>query len=78
MEGGLLLDVVIRQSATILKLLACEDETLLIRRDAKGKISLSPSGMDDGACLPFLVLNLCLDIINGIRGLDLQSNGLSG
>src|ERR1700723_986668 len=33
MEGGLLLDVVIRESATILKLLAGEDETLLIGRN---------------------------------------------
>jgi len=33
-EGGLLLDVVIRKSVTILKLLAGEDQTLLIRGDA--------------------------------------------
>ena len=46
MEGGLLLDVVIRQSTSILKLLAGKDETLLIRRDARGKISLSPSEND--------------------------------
>jgi hypothetical protein len=46
MKGGLLLDVVIRQSASILKLLAGKDETLLIRRDAKGEISLSPPEND--------------------------------
>ena len=34
MEGGLLLDVVVGQSAAILQLLAGEDETLLIRGDA--------------------------------------------
>jgi len=34
MEGRLLLDVVVGQSATILKLLASEDQTLLIGRDA--------------------------------------------
>jgi hypothetical protein len=33
MEGALLLDVVIAQSATIFQLLTSEDETLLIRRD---------------------------------------------
>ena len=33
-KGRLLLDVVIRESAAILKLLAREDETLLIRGDA--------------------------------------------
>ena len=32
-EGALLLDVVIRKSATVLELLASEDETLLVRRD---------------------------------------------
>ena len=34
MEGGLLLDVVVRKSAAVLKLLTGENETLLIRRDA--------------------------------------------
>ncbi len=34
MERGLLLDVVVRQAAPVLELLACEDEALLVRRDA--------------------------------------------
>ena len=34
MEGGLLLDVVVRQGAAIFELLAGEDESLLIGRDA--------------------------------------------
>ena len=33
MEGGLLLDVVVRESAAVLELLASEDQTLLVRRD---------------------------------------------
>ena len=32
-EGGLLLDVVVGQSATVLQLLAGKDQTLLVRRD---------------------------------------------
>jgi hypothetical protein len=32
-EGGLLLDVVVGKSATILKLLASKNQTLLVRRD---------------------------------------------
>ena len=32
-EGALLLDVVVRKSATVLELLAREDKALLIRRD---------------------------------------------
>jgi len=34
MEGGLLLDVIIGQSATVLELLSGEDQTLLIRWDS--------------------------------------------
>jgi hypothetical protein len=33
-ESGLLLDVVVSESTTVLKLLASEDQTLLVRRDA--------------------------------------------
>ena len=60
MEGGLLLDVVIRKSSAVLELLSSEDESLLIGRDA------------------FLVLDLGLHVIDGVRGLDLESDGLSG
>merc|ERR1712142_612024 len=34
MEGGLLLDVIIGQSPSVLELLASEDQPLLVRRDA--------------------------------------------
>jgi hypothetical protein len=34
MEGRLLLNVVVRKSATVLELLASEDQALLVRRDA--------------------------------------------
>ena len=34
MKGGLFLDVIVVQSATILELFSCENETLLIRRNA--------------------------------------------
>merc|ERR1719277_2691828 len=33
MKSGLLLDIVIAESAAIFELLSCEDETLLVRRD---------------------------------------------
>jgi len=60
MEGGLLLDVVIRESAAVLELLASEDEALLIRRDA------------------LLILDLGLDVVNGVGRLDLKGDGLAG
>jgi len=58
-EGRLLLDVVVGERAAILQLLAGEDETLLIWRDA------------------FLVLDLGLDILDGVTGLDLERDRLA-
>jgi len=57
MKSALLLDVVVREGSSILKLLASKDEPLLIRGNA------------------FLILNLCLHILNGIRGLNLKGDG---
>merc|ERR1719350_801460 len=58
MKSALFLDVVVRKSSSILKLLASKDQPLLIRGNA------------------FLILNLCLHILIGIRGLNLQGDGL--
>ncbi|TXG69072.1 hypothetical protein EZV62_004007 [Acer yangbiense] len=58
-ESGLLLDVVVGQSAAILKLLAGKDEALLVRRDS------------------LFVLDLSLDVVDGVRGLHLQGDGLT-
>jgi hypothetical protein len=60
MKSGLLLDVVIRESATVLELLASEDQALLVRGNT------------------LLVLNLALDVVNGVGGLDLKGDGLAG
>jgi len=59
-EGALLLDVVVRESAAILQLLASEDEPLLVRGNA------------------LLVLDLGLDIVDGVRRLYLEGDGLTG
>jgi len=59
MESGFLLDVVIRESSSVLELLSSEDESLLI-----GWNSL-------------LVLDLGLDVLNGVRWLNLKGDGLS-
>jgi len=59
MQGRLLLDVIVRKGTAVFELLAREDETLLVGRDA------------------LLVLDLGLDIINGIGGLDLEGDGLA-
>ena len=60
MESRLLLDVIVTESATILELLAGEDEALLVGWDA------------------LLVLDLGLNVIDGVRRLDLESDSLSG
>ena len=59
MQGGLLLDVVVRKGAAILELLTGEDESLLIRRDA------------------FLILDLGLDVLDGVRRLDVERNSFA-
>ena len=60
MESGFLLDVVVGQGATILKLLAGEDQALLVWGNA------------------LLVLDLALDIVDSVRRLNLEGDGLSG
>jgi len=59
MESGLLLDVVVAQSASILKLLSSKDETLLVWWDS------------------LLVLDLGLDVVDGVGGFDLEGDGLT-
>merc|ERR1712156_999627 len=59
MQGGLLLDVVVREGTAILKLLTGKDQPLLIWGNA------------------LLVLNFGLDVLNGVRRLNLESDGLS-
>ena len=58
-EGGLLLDVVVRQRAAVFQLLAREDQTLLVRGDT------------------FLVLDLRLDVVDGVGRLYFEGDGLA-
>jgi len=59
MESGLLLDIVVRESSAILKLLTGEDKSLLIGWDS------------------FLILDLGLDVLNGVCWLDIEGDGLT-
>ena len=76
MECGLLLDVVVAESAAVLELLASKDQTLLIGRDANCLIRVEywESVMGNP---PFLVLDLCLDIVDCVRGLNFKSDGFA-
>jgi len=58
-EGRFLLDVVVREGSSVLKLLSSEDESLLIWWDT------------------FLILDLGLDILNGVSWLDIKGDGLT-
>jgi hypothetical protein len=58
-KSRFLLNIVIAQSASILKLLSGKDKTLLIRGDS------------------FLILNLGLDVVNGVAWFDIKSDGLT-
>merc|ERR1712042_294150 len=59
MKGALLLDVVVREGSSILKLLSSKDKPLLVWGNS------------------LLVLDLGLDILNGVRWLNLQGDGLA-
>lgn len=54
-----LLNIIIRQRASVLELLPGKDQTLLVRRDA------------------LLVLDLGLDIVDGVGGFDLEGDGFT-
>ncbi len=76
-QGRLLLDVVVREGASVLELLAREDQALLIRGDAAGarqKGTIRTISRNS----PLLVLDLSLNIVDGVGALDLKSDGLSG
>lgn len=59
MESRLLLDVVVAESSIVFKLLASENESLLIWRNS------------------FLVLNLGLDVVNGVCWLHIEGDCLA-
>jgi hypothetical protein len=77
-EGRLLLDVVVRKSAAVLKLLTSEDQTLLIRGDSflvlcsHRQLFLSVAIGVGGEHT-----DLRLDIVDGVGGLDLKGDGLA-
>ena len=90
MEGALLLDVVVREGATVLELLAGEDQPLLVRGDPllvlKVKVSSRTGGQPisgrngphEGRFTHGIYLDLGLHILDGVRGLNLKSDGLAG
>jgi hypothetical protein len=80
MKSRLLLNVVIRQRAAILELFPSENKTLLVRGDTTFIPLFRSYHKCRGASndSPFLVLNLSFDIVDRVRRLDLESDGLAG
>ena len=87
MKGWFLLDVVIGQGPSIFKLFSGENQTLLIRRnawkiqtsDVLGYGKLKTRFVEwslQFMCDTLLVLNLGLDIVDGVAALDLEGYGL--
>ena len=62
---GLLLDVVVAESPAVFELLARKNQTLLVGWDTAHRI-LECAQVQFGLSSPFLVLNLGLDIIDGV------------
>jgi len=92
-QRRLLLDVVVSERAAILQLLAGENEALLVGRDAclfaQSQVALSvvvtsrlnrksPLVILSGDILTLLVLNLGLDVVDGVGRFHLQRDGLAG
>lgn len=78
-ESGLLLNIVVAESTTILKLLAGEDQALLVGGDTKHSNGLSTklSPTCDSKNSPLLVLDLSLDIVDGVGRLHLKGDSLA-
>ena len=77
MKGRLLLDVVIGEGAAVLKLLASEDEALLVWGDTVRALSaLRPPSYSARGTSPLLVLNLRLHIVDGVGRLHLKGDRL--
>ena len=76
MKSRLLLDVVVAQGATILELLTGEDKALLIRGDAVflRQYTCQITTPDDA---PLLVLDLGLDVVDGVGRLHLKGDRLA-
>ena len=78
MKGRLLLDVVVAEGAAVLKLLARENQALLVRGDSsRPTMSGHVQCADEKMYAPLLVLDLSLDIVDSVRRLDLKGDSLA-
>lgn len=79
MKSRLLLNVIVIECTAVLELFSSKNQSLLVRRNAAYKTSAVSlwSGLRRLADnVPFLVLNLGFDIVNGVGRLHLEGDGL--
>ena len=78
MKRRFLLDVVVGEGTAVLQLLTSEDQTLLVRRDTLLVCGIVRWGNFEIDCSVVLrTLDLGLDIVNGVRRLHLEGDGLA-
>lgn len=77
MKCRLLLDVVVTQSATILKLLAGKNKALLVGRNTTDALNQYEARLETQKHEPFLVLDLGLDIVDCVGRLYLEGDRLA-
>ena len=75
MEGRLLLDVVVGEGSSVLQLLSSEDQSrqYILEQNIMSS-SIVPLLIRRNS---LLVLDLGLDVLDGVRGLDLEGDGLT-
>ena len=76
MKSGLFLNVVVRKGPAVLKLFSGENQPLLIGRDTEGDQTMCCH--PDSRYLPLFILNLCLNVVDSVRGFYFQGNSLAG
>ena len=78
MESALLLDVVVAESPTVLELLPGEDQPLLVWGNTLLVLNKEMSNERlDYASKMSAYLNLCLHVLDRVRGLHLEGDGLA-
>ena len=79
MKSRLLLDIVVAQSTSILQLLSGKDQSLLVGGNTAPESLISNPSRRKGTVhhAPLLILDLGLDSLDAVRGLDLEGDGLA-
>ena len=70
-------DLLIGKGTAILQLFSSEDQSLLVGRNSEGVVGEQLTVRESDRASPFLVLDFSLDVVNGVRGFDLEGDGFT-